>query len=203
MTELVAGLSLGLGAGISPGPLLTLVVTSTLERGFGAGFRVAVSPLVTDAPIIALTVAVVSSVGGGALRLLGVVGGLTVAAMGAWSIATSGRGPELTAVPSAGRADLWRGVVVNALSPHPWIFWIGVGAPLLVTAWRGSPTLGIAFLGGFYLLLIGSKVAVAALVSRLRSRLSDPWRRRLVVIGGLLLVAGGSVLVGEALAGRL
>ena len=34
------GLGLGLAAGISPGPLLALLISSTLERGFGAGLRV-------------------------------------------------------------------------------------------------------------------------------------------------------------------
>ena len=34
---------MGLAAGVSPGPLLALVISSTLERGFGAGLRVALA----------------------------------------------------------------------------------------------------------------------------------------------------------------
>lgn len=202
MTELLAGLSLGLGAGLSPGPLLTLVVTSTLERGFGAGVRVAVAPLLTDAPIIALTVVVVSSVSDSVLRALGVAGGVVIIAMGVWSVAGAG---------SVGRdeggsgdsTDVWRGVLVNALSPHPWIFWIGVGAPLLVSSWRDGSERGVAFLAGFYLLLVGSKIAIAWLVAHAGRRLGEDARRRLVVAGGLLLVIGGAVLLWEAAAGRL
>jgi len=202
MTELLAGLSLGLGAGVAPGPLLTLVVTSTLERGFGAGLRVAVAPLLTDAPIIGLTVLAVSNVSEWMLRALGVTGGFVVAAMGAWSIAGAGQRVDAEPAPP-GSADVWRGVAINALSPHPWIFWIGVGAPLLVAAWRDSPGLGVAFLVGFYLLLVGSKVVIAAAVSRARQRLTTRWRRRLVVGGGALLILGGGVLVWEAASGRL
>lgn len=202
MTELLAGFALGLGAGISPGPLLTLVVTSTLERGFGAGLRVALAPLLTDAPIIGLSVALVSSVSDGVLRAMGIVGGLVVAAMGGWAILTVWRSRSPTDVePGAG--DVWRGVLVNVISPHPWIFWIGVGAPLLVTAWRRSPGLGVAFLIGFYFLLVGSKILIAWVVARGRRRMTDSWRRRLVIIGGLLLVVAGGVLVWEAAAGRL
>lgn len=202
MTELVAGLSFGLGAGLSPGPLLTLVVTTTLERGFAAGVRVAVAPLLTDAPIIALTVAVVSSVSDGVLQGLGIAGGLVVMAMGVWTITTAGRvvGEPDIRPP---RIDVWRGVIVNALSPHPWIFWIGVGAPLLVSAWRDAPGRGIAFLVGFYLLLVGSKAAIAWVVARAGHRLDENWRRRLIVTGGTLLVAGGAVLVWEAATGAL
>lgn len=202
MTELAAGLSLGLGAGISPGPLLTLVMTSTLERGFGAGVRVAIAPLLTDGPIIVLTAAVVSSVSPAVLGGLGIAGGVTVAAMGVWTVARSGRQAAVDDRPP-GRADVWRGVVVNALSPHPWIFWIGAGAPLLVSSWRQAPARGIAFLAGFYLLLVGSKVAIAWLVARAGQRLDFRWRRRLLVVGGLLLVAGGAVLVWEAASGGL
>jgi threonine/homoserine/homoserine lactone efflux protein len=36
MELMLVGLGLGLAAGVSPGPLLTLVVSSTLARGFGA-----------------------------------------------------------------------------------------------------------------------------------------------------------------------
>lgn len=202
MTELLAGFSLGLGAGLSPGPLLTLVVTSTLERGFGAGVRVAIAPLLTDAPIIALTVAVVSSVSDGVLRALGITGGIVVALMGLWTAATAHRAAATEERPP-GSLDVWRGVVVNALSPHPWIFWIGVGAPLLVVSWRDSPARGIAFLIGFYVLLVGSKVAIAWVVSRAGRRLDPAARTRLVVIGGGLLVVGGVALVWQAASGGL
>jgi threonine/homoserine/homoserine lactone efflux protein len=202
MTELLAGLSLGLGAGISPGPLLTLVVTTTLERGFAAGSRVAVAPLLTDAPIIALTVAVVSSVPDTALRGLGITGGVVVAGMGLWTIVMARR-PIAETEHVAPSVDLWRGVVVNVLSPHPWIFWIGVGAPLLVSSWRDAPERGIAFLVGFYFLLVGSKLVIAWLVARAGRRLGSVARTRLLVAGGLLLVAGGAVLLWEAATGSL
>jgi len=54
MNSFLLGLSLGLGAGLAPGPLLALVIRSTLQDGAAAGVRVAFSPLVTDVPIIAI-----------------------------------------------------------------------------------------------------------------------------------------------------
>ena len=56
MTELLAGLAIGFGAGIAPGPLSALVVTTSLERGFGPGARVAIAPLLTDTPIVLFAV---------------------------------------------------------------------------------------------------------------------------------------------------
>ena len=37
-----------------------------------------------------------------------------------------------TSSPVTRTADLRRSALVNALSPHPWLFWITVGGPLLV-----------------------------------------------------------------------
>ncbi len=199
MTELLTGLSIGLAAGISPGPLQTLVVTSTLSRGFGAGVRVAIAPLVTDTPIVTLALLVVAAISAGAVRSLAIAGGVLVLGMGLWEL-RSARAIEDEGTPNGAAAagDVARGALVNLVSPHPWLFWVTAGAPLLVTAWRTNPAWAIAFLAGFYTMLVGSKVALAGVVAAGRSRLSVTWRRRLVVAGGLLLVAGGTLLIVRA-----
>jgi threonine/homoserine/homoserine lactone efflux protein len=202
VTELITGLSLGLGAGISPGPLLTLVVISSLERGFAAGLRVAVAPLLTDAPIVAVALLFVSSIPESVLRGLGMAGGIVVIGLGLATIRGSTR-PALPAGEQPPARDLWRGVAVNVLSPHPWVFWLTAGGPLLVAAWRRSPAIGAAFVAGFYLLLVGSKVVIAVLVAGAGHRLGHVARRRLVAVGGALLVFGGALLLWQASAGRL
>lgn len=199
MTELLAGLSLGLAAGLSPGPLQALVVTASLQRGFPAGWRVAVAPLLTDAPVIALSVAVLSRLPDGFVTGLGIAGGVAVLVVAARSLREAGDGPD----PRPVSGDLWRGVAVNLLSPHPWIFWAAVGGPLLLGAWRRSSLLAVAFLGGFYLLLVGSKVALAWGVARGGRRLGARARRRLVVAGAFLMAVAGGLLVWEAATGRL
>ena len=52
---LTMGAFLGLTAGLSPGPLLTLVITETLKHSRAAGIKIAVAPLITDVPIIIFT----------------------------------------------------------------------------------------------------------------------------------------------------
>jgi len=206
MPELAAALALGFGAGIAPGPLLTLVLTSSLERGFGAGVRVALAPLLTDAPIVALAVVVVGSITPSVIRGLGIAGGAVVMAVGlhtVWRAYRRGPEGEGEAPNRPGAGDVWRGVAVNLFSPHPWIFWFSAGAPLLVAAWRRAPVFGVLFLVIFYVLLVGSKIATAWAVARSTRRLGEVWRRRLLVVGGLALVAGGAVLLWQAAAGRL
>lgn len=201
MTELITAFTFGLGAGIAPGPLQAVVITSTLQRGFGAGWRVAMGPLLTDTPIIALSVAVLSSVSGSVLNGLGVAGGLVLIVLGLWELRTrSALSSEHEAVP--GRADVWRGAVVNLLNPHPWIFWLGAGAALVVSAWRRSPALAVGVLVTFYGLLIGLKVVTAWLVARGGQRLTDEWRSRLALVGTVLLMVGGLFVAWQGATGR-
>lgn len=199
MTELLTGLSIGLAAGISPGPLQTLVVTSTLQRGFGAGWRVAVAPLITDLPIVMAGVFLAASIPSRFLNGLAIAGGVLVILVGVW---TWREGVEPAPETGSEPADLWRGVVVNLVSPHPWGFWLAAGGPLLIAAWRKGPWFAAVFLIGFYGLLVGSKIALAWAVDRSRTRLSPTWRRRFVVGSAVLLVVGGGLLLWQGVDGR-
>ena len=69
---LATGVLLGLSAGLAPGPLLALVLAQSLRHGAREGCKVAVTPLLTDAPIILLALIIAAKLA--ALRpLLGVV----------------------------------------------------------------------------------------------------------------------------------
>ncbi len=92
-------------------------------------------------------------------------------------------------------ADIQRGVLTNLLSPHPWLFWVAVGGPLLVEAWERTPWAAAAFVGGFFGLLVGSKLALAAVAAQGRRFVSQAWYRRSVMAGGWLIAAMGVWLV--------
>lgn len=197
MTELLLGIGLGLSAGISPGPLQALVVTSTLRSGFGAGVRVAIAPLLTDTPIVAASVLAISSLPESWVRGIAIAGGLAIVAMGGWEIIHARANANRT--DGSGRSgDMLKGAIVNLLNPHPWIFWIGVGAPTLVTAWRDAPGRGLAFLIGFYTLIVGTKIALAAMIAAGGKRLSLEARYRMLIASGALLVGFGVFLAVRA-----
>lgn len=52
---LIAGITLGLYSDLSPGPLQILVVSQTLKHDYNEGVKVAFAPLITDLPIILIT----------------------------------------------------------------------------------------------------------------------------------------------------
>lgn len=204
MHYLLLGLSLGLSAGLSPGPLLTLVITTSLRDGFWHGLRVAVAPFLTDLPIILLALLVLDRLPPWSLALIGVIGGLYVVYLG-WETIRSARQGNLadavTAPAPSGRQSLLRGAVVNALNPHPYLFWAAVGGPTLLVAHAQRPLYAVAFLVGFYALLVGSKVAVAALVHSQSHLLAGPWYRRVLTALGVLLMGLGVWLAWQVLNG--
>ena len=57
---LSAGILLGLAAGFAPGPLLVLVISETLRHNIKAGIKVSIAPLITDIPIIAISLLVLN-----------------------------------------------------------------------------------------------------------------------------------------------
>jgi threonine/homoserine/homoserine lactone efflux protein len=92
---------------------------------------------------------------------------------------------------------LGRAVVTNALSPHPYLFWAVVGAPLIVRGANATgPAGAVAFLVGFYALLVGVKLMLAQIAGHTRGWLRGPAYRGVLIVSGLLL----GVL--RALAGR-
>ncbi len=199
LTSLIAGMALGFSAGIVPGPLTTLVLTTTLARGFGAGLRVAVAPLITDTVVIIVSVLFLRAMPTWALQVIAGVGGLYVIYLGIEAMRTA-RHATLAAAPATpAHADLNRGIMVNLLSPHPWVFWIGVGGPLLISYGAQGAGLAALFLLGFYLLLIGSKVAIAAAAAGGRRLLDDAWYRRLLLASSVLLIIMGVLLFRQAL----
>ena len=194
MPYLLLGLSLGLSAGLSPGPLMSLVVTTSLQDGFWQGLRIAIAPFLTDLPIVLFSLFVLSWLPDWVLVLIGFAGSLFILYLG-WETIRSARDAsveELQRVGNApanvGRQSLTRGAMVNLLNPHPYIFWATVGGPTLLAAWAQGAVYALAFLAGFYSLLVGSKIAVAALIHSQSHQLSTPWYRRILVALGILLI---------------
>jgi threonine/homoserine/homoserine lactone efflux protein len=128
---------------------------------------------------------------------LGLVGGLFVLWLGVEALRDIPEPVEAAVGGATVAGSVRRGALVNVLNPHPWIFWLTVGVPILGD---GSAAQAALFLVAFYLMLIGSKVAVAAVLGAGRERLlGGPGYRRALRGSGLLLLVAGAALVVEAI----
>jgi threonine/homoserine/homoserine lactone efflux protein len=195
MDAVFFAISLGLFAGLSPGPLMTLVLASTLERGFRAGVATALAPLVTDLPVILLSLFVLGSVPAWFLDAVTIVGGMFVVYIGVQTVFRARRPPPSLETQAATVGDLRRAALLNFLSPHPWLFWFTIGTPYMLERWTVARWQAVAFLAVFLALLVGCKVGVAWAASRGRRLLGTVWYRVAMTLCGALLVVFGLALV--------
>ncbi|HSN90951.1 MAG TPA: LysE family transporter, partial [Anaeromyxobacteraceae bacterium] len=124
-----------------------------------------------------------------------------VAWLGAAAVRAARRGPAADA--PAGREPprgFWRATLVNLTNPNAWIFWSLVGGPILARAWLASPSRALAFLGGFYLLLLSGNAAIV-LGFGAAGRLGPRAARALGLLSGAALLAFGAWQIGRGISG--
>jgi threonine/homoserine/homoserine lactone efflux protein len=198
ITYLIIGILLGLSAGFAPGPLLTLVVSETLRHDVKAGIRVALSPLITDLPIILLTVFILERLAayGPVLGVISLIGGVVLIYM-AWQ-GFFVKGQEVTLGVEIPKS-LTKGIIVNLTNPHPYLFWLSVGGPTIIKAMNIGLMAAGGFLIGFYLFLVGSKVILALITGRSKTFLTGKWYLLTLKILALLLFLFALMVVREGL----
>lgn len=186
-TLLSSAVVYGLSAGFSPGPLLALVISQTLRYGVREGVKASMAPLITDLPIILVSVLILRSLSESRFILgcISMAGGLFVTYLAyecfrtvRLEMADLDEGPQ----------SLGKGVAVNALNPHPYLFWLTVGGPSVIRAWADNPLWAVAFVAVFSASIVGSKVMVAAMVAQSRHVLSGKGYGIVMRVLGLMLL---------------
>lgn len=198
LSSLTAGAVLGLSAGFAPGPLITLVIMQTLKHGMREGFKVCLAPLITDLPIILASIFVLNRLARFE-RMLGVIscaGGFYVLYLAYEYIRIN---PIALEAPKDQPHSLRKGALINALNPHPYLFWITVGAPLFLKFMANNFFAPFLFISCFYVFLIGSKVSVTLIAGKSRTFLTSKGYTYLMRILGGLLAIFALLLLKEAL----
>jgi threonine/homoserine/homoserine lactone efflux protein len=187
-TLLTSALVLGLSAGLTPGPIMTLVIFQTLKYGVGEGIKVALAPLVTDAPIVFLTLFLLARISSleNVLGVLSVFGGLYLLYLSYESIRFKGATQaEIPEQPHSMR----KGIAVNFLNPSPYMFWMSIGGPLVLKAFQTHVAFSLFFILPFYGFLVGSKCLVAVISGKSRGFLTSRFYvYTMRLLGGVLAV---------------
>jgi threonine/homoserine/homoserine lactone efflux protein len=188
---LLQGIGYGLAAASQPGPFQTYIISQTLSRGWKRTLPAALAPLVSDGPIILLCVLVLSQVPDWMQRILYIAGGLFILylAYGAYK-AWKNFDSSTSTAESGTQQSVSKAVLVNFLSPGPYIFWTLVTGPILLRGWRETPVNGIGFLAGFYVTMVGSLAAII-LVFGTAARLGPKVNRVLLGISAIALFCFG------------
>lgn len=154
---ILPAISFGLSATTVPGPLIAYLINTTLTQGWRKAMLIVLSPVITDAPIIILMTFILGQMPDEVLRLIQLGGGLLLfyIAYGAWQqyrsedILTTLSGDTDVGTQSWQRV-LGTGVMMNYLSPGPYLFWATINGPLLVSALELSIGHALVFLVAFY-----------------------------------------------------
>src|SRR5512138_425921 len=152
---IVQGIGYGFAAAMQPGPFQTYLISQTLTKGWRRTLPACLAPLLSDGPILALCLLVLSQVPAWLQRFLYLAGGLFVLYL-AYSAYTSWKAfdPQLAAVETGPQRSLLKAALINMLNPNPYIFWSLVTGPILLAGWRETPAHGLGFVAGFYITMI-------------------------------------------------
>lgn len=195
---LISGILFGLVAGILPGPLLTLVISETVKHNKKEGIIVASAPILADIPIVLLSVFVLAKLSSFNLIVgtISILGALFIIYLAYESITIKGIELNLQKVKAQ---SLRRGIITNFLNPHPYLFWIAVGAPTVLKGYKVNLLSVFFFILGFYLFLVGSKVMVALIVDKSKSFLKSNTYIYIIRTLGLILLIFSVIYIKDGL----
>ena len=104
------------------------------------------------------------------------------------------KGTEIAKVSNAA-VSFKKGVIVNLLNPAPYLFWLTIGAPLLVQAKEISWAVVAAFLGLFYGFLVGMKLLLAVLIGKNRHLLRGVYYKAVMRGLGIVLLLFAAIFL--------
>jgi threonine/homoserine/homoserine lactone efflux protein len=158
---IIQGIGYGFAAAAQPGPFQTYLISQTLTKGWKETLPAALAPLLSDGPIIAFCLLVLSQVPPWLQRSLYIAGGLFVLYL-AYNAYKTWKNFDLNLASAEimTQQSLLKAALINILSPGPYIFWSLVTGPILLKGWRQTPTHGLSFVAGFYLTMILSLVLI-------------------------------------------
>lgn len=196
---LISGIILGFVAGISPGPLLTLVISETLKHSKKEGILVASAPLITDIPIVLLSIIVLVKLSHFhyVLGVISFCGALFIAYLAYENITVKGIDINLERIKAQ---SLRKAIITNFLSPHPYLFWIAVGAPTVLKAYKVNILSSLLFIAGFYLFLVCSKITIALVVDKSKAFLKSKAYLIIIRTLGFILLLFCLIFIKDGLA---
>ncbi len=192
LAYVVFGATYAFAAAVQPGPFQAYLVSETLTRGWRRTLPASLAPLLSDGPVIVLTLVVLTQVSAGLQSGLRCAGGLfllylAVGALRTWQRYT----PEPAAsLAASARRSVLRAALVNLLNPNPYLGWSLVLGPLLLQGWHETPARGVALVVAFYTTMIVSLAAIISLFAAAGS-LGPRVGRALVGVSAVALACFG------------
>ena len=156
---LLFGITYAFAAVVQPGPFQVFLLDQTLIKGWKRTIPAAFGPLISDLPVIVITLLLLNTVPHKMISLLQAAGGLFLLYLAAGSFKDWKKNiPVQQAVSHSGQETLLKAVLVNLLNPNPYIGWSLILGPLLIKGWHINPINGIVLIAAFYITLIAGMI---------------------------------------------
>ena len=183
MELIIAALTLGITAGLKPGPLGIYVIHQTLLHGARSGLLASFAPFVSDGPIILGSFLLVNSFKRFDIfiTLISVLGALYIAFIAIRLIIAT----PVTQQPVTAPSSFLTAVKINLLNPAPYIFWSTVGGTyLLQNDLADAALFAILFLATLSI----TKFVMALSIKTLGDRFSDRFIAYVLKLLAILLM---------------
>ncbi len=189
LSYILQGLTLGFAAGAQPGPFQTYLITQSLANGWRKTLIAAFAPLISDGPIILVTLFALKQMPQSLQRGLYVAGGLFILYL-AWASIQQWRNFDENAEEAPTTQNLWKAATMNFISPGPYIFWSLVSGPIFLKGLSEATSRGIGFMIAFYGTMISLNIVLIILVG-LASQIGGRIRRGLLLFASIALSVFG------------
>jgi len=206
------GAALGITAAATPGPFQTFLINQTLASGWRRSLPLPFAPLVSDPPIILAALLLIDQLPENFNQILNLAGGVFIffIVWGLWrefrkkkrSTSTDFETENTSSTVNEKKKQpwriVWKGALMNLLSPGPYMFWGLVLGPILLQSWQISSLHALSFLFAFYFSLIGGMLGIVFLFHQTR-RLGERVIQYLVLISIFILLIFGIYLIIQGL----
>jgi len=189
--QLLFGSGFAFAAAVQPGPLQAFLLSQVVQKGWKRTLPASLAPLLSDGPVIVLSLLILKRMPDGMDRILQVAGGLLLLYLAWASYLQYRKSGALRDGKEAGTPrTLLQAAAVNILNPNPYLAWTVVLGPRLLNAWAQGHALAIALIAAFYGTMVISLSVIIVLFGATHF-LGPQGRRALVLVSSFLLAALG------------
>jgi threonine/homoserine/homoserine lactone efflux protein len=191
LVSLFSGISLGFAAAVQPGPTQTFLISRALTSGWRHALPLSCAYIVSDIPIVAIVLLVLSNVPDLMIDILRLAGGFFLLYL-AWGAFRTFRkySRENSMLTHSRVRNFFKAVTINLLNPNPYLTWTLVMGPMLLDAWQENPAHGSALVAGFYGALILTTAGILLVFGIIRN-LGPAISRILIGVSAVALAGFG------------
>jgi threonine/homoserine/homoserine lactone efflux protein len=197
---------LGIMATVMPGPQQAFAINSALATGWRKSLILGIAPFLADLPVIVMVFLVLRGLPPDFLRGIQILGGLFLLYLAYTAFRSYRAGTAIDSGTHAGSVSsqrlLQRAILMNWLSPSPYVFWSSVHGPVVVGLAAQSLWSAFLYVFVFYGVFFVGIALTVWLASRL-GQFSPAVTRKLILVTIIALAVFGLWIIAQGIGGAI